>query len=110
MHDTEKKFPARLQFYRKGRPFYLMVSGCAGIDENSELINTLTADPEQGSTSQAMQNMMLVKLKITKVEYHEQKQPAPKRGLIQNAFQSIYDAIFKPSYHYRPLEIKPELA
>ena len=110
MHDTEKKFPAKLQFYRKGRPFYLMVSGCAGIDENNDLINTLSDDLEQGSSSLAMQNMMLVKLKITKAEYHEQKQPATKRGVLQNVFQYIHDALFKPSYQYHPLEIKPELA
>jgi general stress protein 26 len=110
MHDAEKKFPAKLQFYRKGRPFYLMVSGCAGIDESNDLIDKFTDDMEKGSSSLAMQNMMLVKLKITKAEYHEQKQPVPKRGMFKHLIQYLHDALFKPSYHYRPLEIKTELA
>ncbi|MCW3116539.1 MAG: hypothetical protein JWM28_621 [Chitinophagaceae bacterium] len=110
MLDTEKKFPARLQFYRKGKPYYLNVDGCAGIDENTDLIHQFTDDLGGESSLVALQNMMLVKLKITKVEYHEQKQLTPNRSILQNILQKIYDAFTKPSYQYRPLEITTELA
>jgi general stress protein 26 len=108
--DTEKNFPARLQFYRKGKPYYLNVNGCAGIDENTDLINQFTDDMEKESSSTAMQNMMLVKLKITKVEYHEQKQSVPNRNILQIAIQRLYNTFLKPSYHYHPMDINTELA
>ncbi|MES1214563.1 MAG: pyridoxamine 5'-phosphate oxidase family protein [Bacteroidota bacterium] len=111
MHDAEKKFPARLQFYRKGKPFYLKVSGCAGIDEDPDMFNQLSDDIKTNESSEAKQNMILVKLKITRVEYHEQKQLQPNRGIFQKALQYVYAYLFKPShYYYQPLEINPELA
>ena len=110
MLDAEMKFPARLQFYRKGKPFYLNVDGWAGIDEDQQLINQFTDYMEKESSSVAMQNMMLVKLQITKAEYHEQKPLISGRNFVKNVLRRLYDSTVKPSYYYRPMKLKPELA
>ena len=110
MLDGEKKFPARLQFYRKGKPFYLNVDGSAGIDDDQQLISQFTDHMEKESSSVAMQNMMLVKLQITRAEYHEQKPLISGRNFLKNGLRRFYDALIKPSYYYRPLEINTELA
>ena len=108
--DAEMKFPARLQFYRKGKPFYLNVDGWAGIDEDQQLINQFTDYMENKSSSVAMQNMMLVKLQITRAEYHEHKPLVSDRNFIKNGLRRLYDGMMKPSYYYRPMKLKPELA
>jgi hypothetical protein len=109
MSDHEKIFPARLQFYRKGKPFYIQVSGNAGVSDNQETINEFTG-LEKETENMAMQNLMLVKLKIAKAEYYEQKSTSCKYNSLRNIFQGIYSSLFKSAGHYRPFELNTEAA
>jgi general stress protein 26 len=109
LYDHEKSFPARLQFYRKGKPFFIHVTGHAGINENGKTINNFTGLEKQ-TEDMAMQNLLLIKLKMTKAEYYESKTSFPKRNRLQNIFQSLYSALFKPSNTYRPFELNTEAA
>ena len=109
MFDHEKSFPARLQFYRKGRPFFLQVTGYAGVSDNKEAINEFT-NLEKETEGIAMQNLMLIKLKMTKAEYYEQKSSSCERFSVQHFFQNLYSSLFKPAGHYRPIELNTEIA
>jgi general stress protein 26 len=109
MSEHEKTFPARLQFYRKGKPFYMQVSGYAGISDNQETINEFTG-LEKETENIAMQNLMLVKLKIAKAEYYEQKSTSNKYNSLRNIFQNIYSSLFKSAGHSRPFELNTEAA
>ena len=105
MFDHEKSFPVRLQFYRKGKPFYIHVTGYAEVSDNNEVINEFT----NLEKDIAMQNLMLIKLKMTKIEYHEQKHPEPERFGVQHFFQRLYSSLFKPAGHYHPFELNTEI-
>jgi general stress protein 26 len=109
MYDHEKSFPARLQFYRKGKPFFIQVSGYAGVSENRETISDFIG-PGQQTEDTAMHTLMLMKLKMTKAEYYENKQSFPKRNSLQGAFQNLYSSLFKHSNTYRPFELNTEVA
>ena len=109
MFDHEKTFPARLQFYRKGKPFYIHVTGYAGVSDCKEIMNEFTG-PGKETRDIAMQNLTLIKLKMTKAEYHEQKPPIPERFSVQSFFQNLYSSLFKPAGHYRPIELNTEIA
>ena len=109
MFDHEKSFPARLQFYRKGKPFFLHVTGYAGVSDNKEAINEFT-NLEKETEDIAMQNLMLIKLKMTKAEYYEQKPSTPERFIVHRFFQNLYFSLFKPAGHYRPIELNTEIA
>ena len=109
MFDHEKSFPARLQFYRKGKPFYIHVTGYAGVSDDKETINEFTG-LEKETEDIAMQNLILIKLKMTKAEYYEPKPSFPKCNRLQNIFQSLYSALFKSSNTYRPFELNTEAA
>ena len=109
LYDYEKSFPARLQFYRKGKPFFIHVTGHAGVNENCKTINDFTGLEKQ-TEDLAMQNLLLIKLKMTKAEYYEPKPSFPKRNRFQSIFQNLYSSLFKPSNTYRPFELNTEAA
>ncbi|MES1222280.1 MAG: pyridoxamine 5'-phosphate oxidase family protein [Bacteroidota bacterium] len=104
LFEDDRIFPARLQFYRKGKPFYLQVAGIACIDENKAEIHALTSQ-EQKVENTALKDMVLVKLKMTKAEYYEQKQQADHSNTIRHIFQNLYTSLFKPASTYRPFEL-----
>lgn len=105
----DKVFPARLQFYRKGKPFYLHVAGVASIDENQETIHSLTGLDKE-IENKAMEDMLLVKLKMTKAEYYEQKPQADYHNPVRHLFQNLYTSLFKSAGYYRPFELNTQAA
>jgi len=107
MAQQEKSFPARLKFYRKGKPFFVEVSGHAVVTEEKEIINEFAG--MQGSLADvAMQNLMLVKLKIKKAEYHEPK-PVRHSNNFMLQLREFLVNLFKPAYNYRTFEMNPEI-
>jgi len=109
LFDNEKKFPARLQFYRKGKPFYLHIAGVAQIDDQKENIHELTG-LEQEAENKAMQGLVLIKVKMTKAGYYEQRPHADSHNLIRSIFQNLYINLFKPAGNYRPFELTTHAA
>ncbi|MGC4036620.1 MAG: hypothetical protein QM764_11710 [Chitinophagaceae bacterium] len=97
-------FPARMQFYRKGKPFFMHVTGTAIIDDCPQDLYEVTG-MQQEEQNTAIRDILLIKLKITKAEYYEQKQQSNNHSIIGNFFQNIYSSLFKPSGHYRPFEL-----
>ncbi len=107
--EEDKIFPARLQFYRKGKPFYLLVTGIASIDECKEVVHAFTG-LEQEVESKAMEDMLLIKLKMTKAEYYEQKNHPDHHNPVLHLFHYLYAALFRPAGHYRPFELNTHAA
>ncbi len=107
--EHETSFPAHLQFYRKGKPFYIHVSGHAVVAGDEEVLNAFSI-PDTETETAALQNLSLVKLKMIKVEYYEQKskviEPAHPKGL----FQNLYSTLFKPAHYHRPVKFSVEIA
>jgi general stress protein 26 len=109
MNEYEKSFPAHLQFYRKGKPFYIHVSGSAAIAEEQEFsreLSTLTNESE----GTALQNFVLIKLKMIKVEYYEQKSKIPDATISKGFLQNVYSTLFKPSRYHNSIKLSMEIA
>lgn len=107
--DEDKLFPARLQFYRKGKPFYLQVAGTASIDDTKEAVHAL-AGLNQETETKAMEDMLLIKLKMAKAEYYEQKPQADYHNPVRHFFQNLYSVLFKSANYYRPFELNTHAA
>lgn len=90
----EHEFPAQLQFYKKGKKHHMQVHGKAVIVDDPEQLNTLPADlfPVRPGD-----NMVLVKVKIAKVDYYE-----PWDLKKTNWFTSMKNAIYKWIYNEEP--------
>lgn len=70
--EFEMEFPVRLDFFRKGKNYFLQVSGKAWVVNDPEEINTLEILPAE-AMQPAMNEMVLVKVKIMKADYYETK-------------------------------------
>ena len=68
IQEFDREFPARLDFLRKGKNFYLKVMGKACIVNDPEELNNLV-DVSDDIKSKAMNQLVLVKVKIQSAEY-----------------------------------------
>jgi general stress protein 26 len=109
LFEEDKLFPAHLQFYRKGKPFYLQIAGTAAIADTKESVHEL-AGLDQATEVKAMKDMLLIRLKMTKAEYYEQKPQADYQNRVRHLFQNLYIALFKPAGYYRPFELNTHAA
>lgn len=96
LHEFDKDFPARLDFFRKGKNYYMKINGKARIVDDPEEINSLVSLPEEIRT-RAMDEMVLVKLKIQHVDYYE-------KDLNENPhlFQQMKNYLRKWFFNYEP--------
>jgi hypothetical protein len=100
MEKDEQKFPARLQFYRKGKPFYMQVTGRACLVENMAGLNHLFSIPRTLRKA-ASHNLIVVRLKMDSVEYHEQASASKPMNTARRLLQYIYTSVFAPSNYYQ---------
>jgi general stress protein 26 len=70
IREFENGFPVRMDFYRKGKQYFLQVTGKAWVVTDPEEINTLSTLGEATLTHQET-DMVLMKVKMMRAEYHE---------------------------------------
>src|ERR1700683_3466438 len=68
LHEFDREFPVRLEFFRKGKKFFLHVSGKAFIVTDPEEINGLVHDDLRQLASA---HLVLIKVRMTKADYFE---------------------------------------
>jgi hypothetical protein len=67
-NEFENEFRSRLDFYKKGKNFYLHLRGKASIVSDPKGINNVIGFPDE-YRQQASGNVILVKLKISDINY-----------------------------------------
>ncbi len=68
LHEFDREFPVRLEFFRKGKKFFLHVSGKAFIVTDPEEVNSLVHDDIRQLASD---HLVLIKVRMTKADYFE---------------------------------------
>ncbi len=68
LQEFDREFPVRLEFFKKGRQFFLHVSGKAFIVADPEDINGLVHDDIR---QQASDQLVLIKVRMLKADYFE---------------------------------------
>ena len=74
LKEFENEFPVRLDFFRKGKSYFLQVMGKGWVVTDPEEIYLAATLPEEVKEA-AMNDMVLVKVKISKAEYYETRTP-----------------------------------
>lgn len=105
IQEFDKEFPARLEFYKKGKSFYLRIMGKACIVNDPEEVNGLVNISED-IKSKAMSQLVLVKVKIQSAEYVENT--AFETNGLPYTIRSLFNKWFgsQPS-GYRPYSFQP---
>jgi general stress protein 26 len=88
IREFENGFPVRMDFYRKGKQYFLQVSGKAWVVSDPEEMNTLVLLGDSAATNQET-DMVLVKVKMMRAEYHE-IQTAHANSWWRNAMNSMF--------------------
>ena len=98
LKQFEMEFPARLDFFKKGTNYFLQVSGKGWVVTDPEEMNSIECLP-QDVKQLALNDIVLVKVKMLKAEYFE-----PKVAGHISWWQSIVNAVsaWFAGNNYRP--------
>jgi general stress protein 26 len=100
--ELDKEFPAKLNFFRKGKEYFLNITGKAYIINDPEEITHLVSLSDEVREGAVNSRFILVKMRIQKAEYFE-KQAQQKTGLGFNGlFSKIYSWLFDMRAGMRP--------
>jgi general stress protein 26 len=103
IQEFDKEFPARLEFFKKGKNFYLRILGKACIVNDPEEVNGLVSVSEEVK-SKAMNHLVLVKVKIQSAEYMENT-PAETMGWL-HAIRNQFNKWLGVQPGYRPYSLQ----
>ncbi|MGI8951571.1 MAG: pyridoxamine 5'-phosphate oxidase family protein [Chitinophagaceae bacterium] len=107
LDNFEKEFPARLDFYRKGKNYFLQITGKAYIVENVQLIDELFNVAAQ--LKQSVNTVVLIKLKIAYANCFEISIPETQNGWI-NLPHKFYNWLFPHNAEYKPYQLNSDAA
>src|SRR5579872_6692679 len=68
LHEFDREFPVKLEFFRKGTGYYLHITGKAYIVNDPEEVNSLLFEDLK---KQISGNMVLIKVKMGRADYFE---------------------------------------
>ena len=82
LQEFDREFPVRLEFFKKGRQFFLHVLGKAFIVTDPEEMNGLVHDDIR---EQAADHLVLIKVRMLKADYFE----TPAEGVRQTKWWPV---------------------
>jgi hypothetical protein len=106
LQEFDQDFPTRLEFFRKGRSFYLHITGRAFIVKDPEQVNSLMAD---GILQQSGDDLVLIKVKMLKGEYF-QSLPDARQNVWRELRTQVSSWLFNTRPGYKPYHVDPQLA
>ena len=105
--EFDRQFPARLEFYKKGKHAVVKINGRACIVNDAEQVTDLVSLPAE-IKEKALDQLLLIKVKIEKAEYFETSPATNGTSLKKIASQlkrwllgepaGIRDYEFEPGY------------
>jgi hypothetical protein len=97
LHEFDREFPAKLNFFRKGKRFFLNMAGKAFIVTDPEELNEVISIDDE-TRQQAMTNMVLIKFKIMTAQYDERT--APGQGLVHRLRTQLNRILLREKTRY----------
>jgi general stress protein 26 len=99
LKEFESGFPARLDFFKKGKSYFLQVIGKGLVVTDPEEINGFLTIPEE-EKNKLLTEMVLVKVKMTKAEYYETR--TARSSWWQSAISAFTTWFRNSNQQYRP--------
>jgi hypothetical protein len=104
LQEFDQEFPSHLQCYRKGKGYYLQITGRARIINDPEEISELIDMPEDIKT-RALKDLVLIKVKIGSAKYYENPvhlSPTSIKGLFSRFSNWLFgDNLKKEQYSFQ---------
>lgn len=106
LETFDLEFPARLQFYRKGKDYHLQIAGKATIINDPEELYGIIGLPEEIKT-RAFVDMVLVKVKIEHAKYYEYNNRALPKNNFRRVISGVYNWLFSSAVKSDHLVLQP---
>jgi hypothetical protein len=106
LQEFDREFPVHMQFYRKGKGYYLQITGKAYIVNDPEELYGLM-DLSEEVKAKAFKDMVLIRVKIGSAEYYEYRQPFAYQNNIKGIFNRFYDWLFSVHPRQEPYVFQP---
>lgn len=118
IHAFDKIFPVKLDFFKKGREYYLKIIGKAFLVNDPEDINSIECLGDPVKQLARSGTTVLVKVKISHVDYVEK---VPEKRSAKNIFHQVKNKIYRwiqltqndglPDYQKMPARVtRPSLS
>ena len=104
LHEFDREFPARLNFFRKGKAFYLHMTGKAFIVTDPEELNDVVSIEDE-VRRKATNHLVLVKFKIMHAEFYERNEQT--NTVLQKMKTSVGKWLFGEKPAFRPYRLQP---
>ncbi len=92
IHAFDKTFPVKLDFFRKGRDYYLKILGKAFLVNDPEEINNAECLQETGKHQAMYNETVLIKVQLSHAEYVE---TAPVKVSSKTIINQVKNKIFR---------------
>ncbi|HEY4153929.1 MAG TPA: hypothetical protein VGM24_00825 [Puia sp.] len=99
MESFDREMPAKLDFFKKGKGFYLKLRGLASIVHSEELLPRTRVFQEL-SGSFKKKELVAVKLKMQSAEYFENTPKSPSNPVV-NIGSMLYNWLLNPLFNSR---------
>jgi general stress protein 26 len=97
IQEFDKEFPAKLRFFRKGKEYFLHITGKAFIINDPEEIYHLVSLDETVRETAMNTQYVLLKMRVQKAEYYERHSRRSAAG-----FTSFISKMFSWLFDFRP--------
>jgi general stress protein 26 len=102
LHEFDREFPVKLEFFRKGKRFFLHISGKAFIVNDPEEINSLVYDEIK---EKATDHLVLIKVKMVKADYFESTAQPNRAGWWSDLRNQLNAWLFNARPGYKPYHL-----
>ena len=106
LHEFDREFPVKLEFFRKGKKFFLHLTGKAFIVTDPEEINCLVFDEIK---ERVADHMVLIKVRMTKADYFESTPAADHVGWWRDLWTQLHAWLFNTRPGYKPYDLEAPL-
>jgi hypothetical protein len=102
LHEFDREFPVRLEFFRKGRDFFLHASGKAYIVTDPEDINGWL---EEDIREKADDRLVLIRVNLLKAEYFQSAVPPAQTRWWRDLRNQLHVWLFNSRPGYKPYHL-----
>jgi hypothetical protein len=99
LQEFDKEFPVKLEFFKKGKEFFLHVSGKAFIVTDPEEINSLVYEDIR---ELAGNHLVLIRVKMLKADYFDNSGSSMHAGWWRDLKNQIHAWMFNTRPGYKP--------
>ena len=99
LHEFDREFPVRLEFFRKGKEYFLHVSGKAFIVTDPEDINELVDDDIRALVGN---HLVLIRVKMLKADYFDSSVSSVHHGWWGELKNQLHTWMYNTRPGYKP--------